>query len=66
MATYKYMVEVTFDKVPEDWEEVVLDQIREDALEEANPGMVYYEDDNGNEKDREIKEWNVTRVLEDA
>lgn len=65
MATYKFTVEVKFNSVPEDYEDDVLRSI-EDELDQANPGTLFYEDDNGNEKEREVKEWNVTRTYEEA
>jgi hypothetical protein len=60
MATYKFLIEVKFDKVPEDVEEDVLQSI-EDEIDQANPGNVYYENERGDEKTREIKEWNISR-----
>ena len=61
MATYYFLVEVKLDKVPDDYEEDVIQSIQDTLDEDANPGQVFYENSRGDEITKDIKDWTVTR-----
>ena len=58
MATFKYLVTVTVPRFPVPYEDELTGDI-ETALTDANPETLYYTADNGDEKEREITQWDV-------